>query len=410
MNPKHRLSVLIVFVLLALSGCGGGGSSQPTSPVIQPGETIAATTVIQAATPLPQSSQVPAQNPGTQSTTATVEQPAPTFAGSSPQPGQQTLTVMTHDSFSASQGVIQQFEQANNVNVRFIKSGDAGAALNKAILSKNAPLADVFYGVDNTFLSRALDSGIYVPYSSPLLAQIPAEFKLDPSNRALPVDYGDVCVNYDKAYFKDHNLPVPQSLEDLAKPAYKDLLVMENPATSSPGLVFLLATIKHFGADKYLDYWKSLRDNGVVVVDGWETAYYTNFSGSSGKGGQPLVVSYNTSPAAEVVYASQPISDSPTASILGPDTCFRQVEFVGILAGTKNMTLAQKFVDFMLSVPFQNDMPLQMFVYPVNPGASMPDVFQKYSPLPQQPASLPPDEIAKNRDAWIQAWTGVVLH
>jgi thiamine transport system substrate-binding protein len=411
MRKRKFFSIIPLLLLIGLTACGGGGgASQPTSPVVQPGETIAATTVIQAATPLPLADQTSMPFSGTQAVETTVEQPAPTFVEASPQPGQQTLTVMTHDSFSASQSVIQQFEQANNVSVRFIKSGDAGAALNKAILSKNAPLADVFYGVDNTFLSRALEAGIYVPYNSPLLSQIPAEFKLDPSNQALPVDYGDVCVNYDKAYFKDHNLPVPQSLEDLAKPEYKNLLVTENPATSSPGLAFLLATIKHFGPDKYLDYWKSLRNNGVVVVDGWETAYYTNFSGSSGRGSQPLVISYNTSPAAEVVYATQSLSDSPTASILGPDTCFRQVEFVGILAGTKKMDLAQKFVDFMLSVPFQEDMPLQMFVYPVNLGAKTPEVFQKYSPLPQQPASLPPDEIAKNRDAWIQAWTAAVLH
>ena len=198
--------------------------------------------------------------------------------------GPLTLNVMTHDSFAASAPVIAAFEKANNVKVDFLKSGDAGAALNKAILTKDAPLADVFYGVDNTFLSRALDSGIYVPYASPLLAQIPAQFKLDPQNRALPVDYSDVCITYDKAYFAAHALPVPVTLEDLAKPAYKDMLVMENPATSSPGLAFLLATIKHFGTNGYLDYWKSLRANGVVVVDGWETAYYTNFSGSSGHG------------------------------------------------------------------------------------------------------------------------------
>src|SRR5581483_3744175 len=249
--------------------------------------------------------------------------------------GPQTLTVMTHDSFAATDTVIQSFEQANNAKVTFIKSGDAGAALNKAILSKDAPLADVFYGVDNTFLSRALTADIYVPYNSPALKNIPVEFQLDPSHRALPVDYGDVCINYDKAYFASHNLAVPQSLDDLIKPAYKGLLVVENPATSSPGLAFLLATVKHFGDPNYIGYWKDLRANGLVVVDGWETAYYTNFSGSSGKGPQPMVVSYGTSPAAEVMFASTPLSDSPTASILGPDTCFRQIEFVGILKGTR---------------------------------------------------------------------------
>ncbi len=324
--------------------------------------------------------------------------------------GPVTLTVMTHDSFAASQSVITAFEQANNVKLVFLKSGDAGVALNKAILTKDAPLADVFYGVDNTFLSRALAAGIYEPYASPILAKIPASFQLDPSDQALPVDYGDICINYDIAYFSSHNLPVPGSLEDLLKPEYKSLLVVENPATSSPGLGFLLATIKHFGTQGYLDYWTALRTNGVVVVDGWETAYYTNFSGSSGHGPQPLVVSYASSPAAEVVYATSPITSSPIASILGPDTCFRQIEFVGILKGTRHLALAQKFVDFMLSKQFQEDMPLQMYVYPVNPDASLPPEFIQYAQVPQQPVTMDPSVIAANRDQWITDWTAAVLH
>jgi len=321
-----------------------------------------------------------------------------------------TLTVMTHDSFAASQSVIASFEEANNVKVVFLKSGDAGEALNKAILAKNAPLADVFYGVDNTFLSRALDAGIYEPYDSPLLLKIPAEFKLDLQNRALPVDYGDICINYDKAYFSAHNLAVPATLEDLLKPVYKNLLVVENPAVSSPGLGFLLATVKHFGVDGYLNYWRSLRTNGLVVVDDWNTAYYTNFSGSSGRGPQPLVVSYSSSPAAEVVYAATPLNDAPTASILGPDTCFRQIEFVGILKGTRQLSLAQKFVDFMLSQQFQEDMPLQMFVYPVNPDAKLPKEFSQYAQTATQPVTLDPAVIAANRDTWITDWTAAVLH
>lgn len=322
--------------------------------------------------------------------------------------GPQTLTIMTHDSFAVSEDIVKAFEQANNAKIVFLQSGDAGAVLNKAILTKDAPLADLLFGVDNTFLSRALAADIFEAYVSPELKNVPAEFKLDASNSALPIDYGDVCINYDKAYFIDKNLPVPQTLEDLIKPEYKDLLVVENPATSSTGLAFLLATIAHYG-DSFTDYWRSLKDNGVVVVDGWETAYYTNFSASSGKGPQPLVVSYGTSPAAEVIFAEKPLDDAPTASMLGPDTCFRQIEFVGILKGTQQRPLAEKFVDFMLGQQFQEDIPLQMFVYPVNLNAALPDAFVKYAQAPEKPATLSPDVIAANRDAWIQAWTDIVL-
>lgn len=380
MRTLGKLSIMLMLIALVLAGCASpaaptatlpaASQTAPTDTAVEPGQTAA-----------PTSSGNPA-----------------------------SLTVMTHDSFLATQSVIAAFESQNNVKVTFIKSGDAGAALNRAILSKGAPIADVFYGVDNTFLSRALESGIYEAYNSPLLANIPAQYKLDPQNRVLPVDYGDVCLNYDKAYFSSKKLPLPNSLEDLLKPEYKGLLVVTNPATSSPGRAFLLATIVHFGSDKYLEYWKSLRDNGLVVVNGWETAYYTNFSGSSGKGAQPLVLSYASSPAAEVVFASTPLTESPIGSILAAGTCFRQIEFVGILAGTKQLALAQKFVDFMLSVPFQEDMPLQMFVYPTNTQAKLPDAFTKYAQIAAEPAQMSPDEIAKNSDAWIKAWTDTVLH
>jgi thiamine transport system substrate-binding protein len=320
-----------------------------------------------------------------------------------------TLTIMTHDSFSVSEEIVKAFESDYDVKLVFLQSGDAGAVLNKAILTKDAPLADVLFGVDNTFLSRALEAGIFESYASPELANIPDAFKLDSSNSVLPVDYGDVCINYDKAYFTDNSLTVPQSLEDLTKPEYANLLVVENPATSSPGLAFMLATVAHFGEDDFLDYWADLKANDVVVVDGWETAYYTNFSASSGKGPQPMVVSYGASPAAEVIFADPPIDDAPTASILGPDTCFRQIEFVGILKGTQNQFLAKSFIDFMLGSTFQEDMPLQMFVYPVNSTAVLPEAFTKYAQAPEQTAVLAPDLIASNRDRWIQEWTDAVM-
>ena len=327
--------------------------------------------------------------------------PAPTSAGP------QTITVLTHDSFAISEDVVKAFEADNNAKVSFIQSGDAGSMLNQSILTKDAPIADVIFGVDNTFLSRALEADIFEAYQSPELTNIADEFKLDPSNRALPVDYGDVCINYDKAYFTENNLAVPQSFEDLAKPEYKGVLVVEDPATSSPGLAFLLATRAHFG-DGYLDYWKSLKANGTVVVDGWETAYYTNFSASSGKGPQPMVVSYASSPAAEVFFASEPLTDSPTASIVASGMCFRQIEFVGILKNMPNQALAQKFVDFMLSQEFQEDMPLNMFVYPVNKSAKLPEVFTNFAQAAENPAALSYSEIASNRDAWIEAWTAAM--
>lgn len=323
--------------------------------------------------------------------------------------GTKSLNVMTHDSFSVSEELIAQFENENNVKVNFLLSGDTGAALNRAILTKESPQADVFFGVDNTFISRALKEGIFEPYKSPKLEFIADEFIIDTNNFVLPVDYGDVCINYDKSYFEKNDLLIPSSLSELTNPEYQGLLVVENPATSSPGLAFLLATIAEFGEEGYLDFWKDLRANGVVVVNDWETAYYTNFSGSSGKGPQPMAVSYGSSPPAEVIFSDIELSEAPTASITAPNACFRQIEFVGILKGTQERELAEKFVDFMLDIQFQEDLPLQMFVFPVNQNAALPEEFIQFAQIPEKPATLDPELLAANREKWIQDWALIVL-
>jgi thiamine transport system substrate-binding protein len=318
------------------------------------------------------------------------------------------ITLMSHDSFAISEETIAAFEAENGVTVELLPSGDAGAALNQAILAKDVPLADVFFGVDNTFMGRALAAGIFEPYESPLLVQIPDELELDAEHRLLPVDYGDVCLNYDKAWFATNGLPLPQSLADLTDPAYAGLLVVENPATSSPGLAFLLATIAEFGEEGYLDFWANLRANDVLVTNGWEEAYRGSFSVAS-DGERPLVVSYASSPPAEFIYADPPLAEAPSASLVGPGMCYRQIEFVGILAGTEKRELAEKLIDFMLSQPFQEDMPLNMFVYPANEQAALPAAFVEWTQVPGETAVLSPETIDSHREQWIEAWTEVVL-
>lgn len=318
-----------------------------------------------------------------------------------------TLTVYTHDSFNVSEEVVQIFEAEHNARVQFIAGGDTGTALNKLILSRDNPPADVFYGVDNTFLSRALEEDIFVPYESPLLEVIPDRFELDDQHRALPVDYGDVCLNYEKAYFEENNLALPESLEDLLEPQYRGLLVVENPATSSPGLAFLLATIGHFGDPEYLEFWQGLVENEVQVVNDWETAYYSEFSLYGGT--RPLVVSYGSSPPAEVIFAEEPIDEPPSGAIVADNTCFRQIEFVGLLQGSENQDLAQAWIDFMLSPAFQEDMPLNMFVFPVNPQAELDETFEQFLQEAENPVEVDPAAIASNRESWIQAWTETVL-
>lgn len=324
--------------------------------------------------------------------------------------GPQVLRVMTHDSFSVSEDVIAAFEAAHHVTVQFLQAGDAGTMLNQAILSKANPQADVLFGVDNTFLSRALAAELFIPYRAAGLAHVPAALQLDPLHRVTPIDYGDVCLNYDKAYFEQAGLAVPQRLADLTRPEYKGLLVVQNPASSSPGLAFLIATVGVFGAEGYLDFWRALRANDVLVVDGWSTAYYTEFSGGAySEGARPLVVSYATSPAAEVYFSEGALTEPPTGAVIAPETCFRQIEFAGILAGTQNEALAQAFIEFLLSDTFQNDIPLQMWVFPASDRAVLPQVFRDFALTAQEPIAVPAESIEQHRERWITAWTEVVL-
>jgi len=321
------------------------------------------------------------------------------------------LTVMTHDSFSISESLLNDFEDAHNAKIVLLPSGDAGVALSQAILSKDNPLADVFFGVDNTYLSRALDADIFEPFDSPLLGSIPDSFELDPSKRLLPLDYGDVCLNYDIDWLERENLEPPNSLLDLTEPQLRGLTVVENPATSSPGLAFLMATISQFGTEgafNYLDFWRELRANDVLVTDGWEEAYYGQFSAAS-DGTRPIVVSYASSPPAEIVFADPPIDEPPTAAVVDPGTCFRQIEFIGILKMTEHRQLAEAFINYALDVPFQEDIPLNMFVFPTNEMAKLPEVFLKWAAIPMEPAGLAPEQIEANREVWIENWTDSVL-
>lgn len=329
-----------------------------------------------------------------------------TSAGVTQEPSE--IVLMTHDSFAVSDEVLAAFTQETGLTVRVLNSGDAGAMLNQAILTKDNPLADVLYGVDNTFLSRALEAGLFESYAPAGLDSVPDEFELDTEHRVTPIDFGDVCLNYDKEYFASTGLAIPSSLAELTKPEYRGLLVVEDPATSSPGLAFLLATIAAFGQQgdyTWKDYWGDLVANDLQIASGWEEAYYSDFSGGAGEGERPMVVSYASSPPAEVIFSEQPLDKAPTGVIT--DGAFRQIEFAGILTGTKAPRGARLLLDFMLSRRFQEDMPLNMFVFPVNTDAILPPEFVEYTEVPAAPLSLRPEAIEAGRERWIEEWTAI---
>jgi thiamine transport system substrate-binding protein len=337
----------------------------------------------------------------------------------------QSITVLTHDSFSLPAALVEEFERSTGIDVVFLPAGDAGEVVNRAILTKARPLADVLYGIDDSLLERARDEGIFEPYESPELRRVPEAYRFDPEFLVTPIDVGHVTVNLDLAWFEENGHPLPDDLTDLSTQAFAALSVVENPASSSPGLAFLLATIARYGDPAaglapgttedgpafgdYLDYWAALRDADVLVVDGWTDAYYTAFTRYGGD--RPIVVSYATSPAAEVIFAETPLDEAPTANLTCPLCSYQQIEAAGILAGTRERAAAEAFIDFLLSRAVQEAIPMEMFVYPVRADAALPDAFVRFSPLPAQQdvASLDSAVVQEHQRRWLSEWTAVVL-
>jgi len=317
------------------------------------------------------------------------------------------VVLVTHDSFAISKEVRSAFESESGLRLRILQGGDANEMLNRALLTAGDPQGDVIFGIDDSVLSRALGGDLLDEYASDALGSVEPEYA-DVDEHVTPIDHGEVCLNADRAWFAERGIEPPRTLADLVAPRYRELLVVENPATSSPGLSFLLATVARFGAGGWEAYWQALRRNGVLAVDGWEEAYTQQFSAAAGSPGKrPIVVSYATSPAAEVIFASKPLAVSPTLAI--EDGCYRQVEYAGVLRGARNEDGARALIDFMLSERFQADVPGSMFVYPVREGVALPDAFVEHAIVPADPLALPADVVDENRDRWVARWTDIVV-
>ncbi len=319
-----------------------------------------------------------------------------------------TVRLLTHSSFAASPAVLADFTKQTGYKIKLVQPGDAGVMVNEAILRKANPVADALFGVDNTFLTRALDAGIFDPYVAHGLDSVPAAMQVDAQHRVTPIDKSDVCVDFDKGWFGHDGRPrAPSALDDLVDPKYKNLTVVENASTSSPGLAFLLATIAAKGENGWNAYWSALKANGVRVDDDWTAAYQADFTAGGGSGDRPIVVSYGSDPAADVQYSS-PHRATPNVGVIA-STCFGQTEYAGVLHGANNPAGAQAFIDFMLTRRFQEDMPLQMYVNPVVTGAALPAVFTKWAVDPPKPYAIDPATISAKRSEWIKKWTDLVV-
>jgi thiamine transport system substrate-binding protein len=328
-------------------------------------------------------------------------------SSSSPSAEPTTVRLLTHDSFALSEDLLADFEHDTGIRVEILRGGDAVGMVNQAVLTADDPQADVLFGIDENLLTTAYEADLFAPYESPELDVVDERFLLDAEHRVTPIDHGDVCLNYDRSWFAERDLTPPEALDELTDPSLAETLVVQDPSTSTPGLAFLLATYATFGEDGWQGFWQGLVDNGVEVTDGWEAAYNGSFSGSAGGGSRPLVVSYASSPPAEVIFAEEPLDEAPTGVVT--DSCYRQVEFAGVLRGAENPDGAELLVDFLLSPDVQADIPLQMFVSPVRTDVELPPEFVEFSAAPDDPLSLDPTEVAEIRDGLVEQWTDIVL-
>ncbi|MBS2939739.1 thiamine ABC transporter substrate-binding protein [Nocardioides sp. J2M5] len=328
----------------------------------------------------------------------TATEPSTSAAGGSGSGGG-TVVLATHESFHLPKKLVRQFEEESGYTLEVRAAGDAGTLATKLSLTADNPIADAAYGIDNTFASRPLDEGAFAAFTPGTTP--PEQYALaEGGDRLVPVDSASVCVNVDTDWFDREGLTPPETLDDLTDPAYADLMVTPGASTSSPGMAFFLATVAQYG-DDWPDYWADLLANGAKVVDGWEDAYYGDFTAGSKTGTRPIVVSYDSSPAFTVEDGR-----STTAALL--DTCFRQVEYAGVLAGADNPEGAEALVDWMLSAEVQSALPESMYVFPVMPGATVPDGWAQFAQQPTDPYEVDPAEIAANREEWLTEWTDVI--
>lgn len=327
--------------------------------------------------------------------------PNPTLTGPS------TVRLITHDSFAVSEALIADLKAKTGITLEIVTGGDAGQVVAGAILSAGAPTGDVLFGIDNSLIAKAIDAGVFESFVAPNLGNVLPTLRDDTAeDKITPIDYGDVCINMDEAWFAQNGIEMPRSLNDLKKPEYKDLLVVQDPATSSPGQAFMLATISRYG-DDWQGYWQELRDNGVKVVGSWSEAYEGSYTAGGGNGDRPLVVSYATSPPAEIVYAADPKPVKPY-SVVMTDGCYRQVEYAGVLAGTSNTAGARTVINWLLSPAVQADIPLTMFVFPALAGVIPPKVFVEFAAPVKEPLQIPSREVAEKQAQWLDEWDKVM--
>ncbi len=294
-----------------------------------------------------------------------------------------TVTLVVHDSFPNDEFAAAA-SAATGYDVRVISAGDGGELTSQLVLTQGAPIADAFFGVDNVFISRLVDSDVIAG-----------------DDAAVPVTQSATCINIDPAWFTEHGVAEPKTYGDLADETYRGLTVLLDPSTSTTGASFLIGTVAKFGGEGFADYWTKLAANDIRIENGWTEAYNGQFTQGGGDGTYPIVLSYSSSPAWTVTE-----DGSATTTKTLQDTCSSQIEYAGVLNGSANSEGAKAVVDYMTSLEFQDTIADTMYVYPVAKDAYVPaEEWEQFAPMPTAPNDMTPAEIGKNRESWLKTWS-----
>lgn len=308
----------------------------------------------------------------------------------------QELVVYTYSSFATgiAQKVIPIFEKQNNVTVKLQSFGDAGNVLARLILEKDQPKADVVVGLDQPLLRRAVSEGLLIQFVPQSISKVKEKELLDKQGYGTPFDYGAIALVYNAQKIKNP----PTSFKELLDERFRKELVIQDPRTSSTGLSFMLWTIAVFGENGFLEYWKNLKNNILTITPGWDEAFSMLETGEA-----DIMVSYATDGA----YSYHEYGSLKYLPIVMEEGAFVQIEYAAIVKGSKNIELAKKFIEFVLSEEFQSQIPLNQWMYPVI-EINLPEAY-KYAPKIDKVLSFDYSIFDQKGKEWLEQWAKVMI-
>ena len=308
---------------------------------------------------------------------------------------QEPVLIYTYDVFPEplETAVVEHMADAHGVEVIFERFQETGGILSQLRREGDETPADVVIGLDNTYADEILNTELFAFYRPEDLSLVDQSLLSD-ELPVVPFDYGHIMLNYDSEALDDP----PETWEELTDERFRDSIILMDPRTASPGRNFLLFTVAYFGEDGFLDYWRRLSPNILTFTATWSEGY-----GLYTQGEAPIVLSYDTSPAYHIAFEET----ERYRNLILSDSAYAQVEYAGLVAGSDRREDAGLVIDYLVSQEFQNQVPLNQFMYPINPNASLPEAFDETARA-SEIINLDVGRVAENFDEWLGAWEEIM--